>query len=70
MKVAKLVTISLITRVIVEEGAPNTTIAYKAQSQFIDKIREDLMDNIESIEDDLEVPFGTLTEDYQCSAHS
>lgn len=61
-KVAKLVRISLMTRVIVEEDATEETILDAAKPRFIDKIISDLDDNVETIEDDTEVPFDEFDE--------
>lgn len=56
-KIAKLVCVSLMTRVIVDTDATESQILLKARGQFIDKIADDLADNIESIEDDEESPY-------------
>jgi hypothetical protein len=56
-KVAKLVYVSLITRVIVDENASDTEILAKAQSKFIEKIETEINEHLESIEDDTECPF-------------
>lgn len=55
--VAKLVTVSLMTRVIVDENATEQEIIDAARSRFIDKIETDLGDNIEEIFDDDECPY-------------
>jgi hypothetical protein len=57
MKVAKLVIVSLMTRVIVEEGTSETDILIQAQQKFIDKIENEIHEHLESIEDDVECPF-------------
>lgn len=63
MKIAKLVCVSLMTRVIVEENATEEEIMELA----IPKLSESLMDapfeNIEYIKDDIECPFGISVED-------
>jgi len=64
MKVAKLVMVSLMTRVIVDENATNEDIVGKAHKGFQDKLNNDeLIDNLEGILDDVEVPFGTVPQD-------
>jgi len=63
MKVAKLVSISLMTRVIVDENATEDEIIKASRSQFLDIVKADLGDNIEEIVDDEECPFGTMITD-------
>lgn len=63
MKVAKLVLVSLMTRVIVEEDATQEQILEAAKPQFIDKVKTDLADNLEEITDDEEVPYGESPND-------
>ena len=58
-KVAKLVAISLMTRVIVDEDATDEQIVQEAKKNFQAKLdNNELMDNLESIENDEEIPFG------------
>ena len=64
-KVAKLVYVSLMTRVIVEESATEDDIIKAAKPQFIEKIGTDLGDNIESIEDDEECPHIEKTKELE-----
>lgn len=64
-KVAKLVTLVVMTRVIVED---NENADDKAAELAVDKIRNDyanyiIQDNVVEIEDDLECPYGTLEEE-------
>lgn len=60
MKVAKLVMVSLMTRVIVDEGSTDEQILEKAKARFQAKLdNNELMDNLESIEDD-EAQFHTV----------
>lgn len=54
MKVAKLVTFSIMTRVLVDEYATEDDIK-QAAIEHVDT--EDIYDNIESIEDDTECPY-------------
>lgn len=62
-KVAKLVYVSLATRVIVDENASDEEIIEKARPKFIDKVRSELGENLEDIVDDTECPFGTFITD-------
>lgn len=67
-KVAKLVCISLMTRVVVEEGLSEEqeldAIASQVKTSCVDKIMNDALgDNLESIEPDTECPFGTFETD-------
>lgn len=67
-KVAKLVCLSLMTRVIVEDGldddAELEAIADQVRANCIDKLRNDgIGDHLESIELDEECPFGTSPDD-------
>jgi len=57
MKVAKLVTVSFITRVIVEDTDDDSTILEKTKSSFEYKINNELGEHLESIEDDTECPY-------------
>lgn len=74
-KVAKLITFSLTTRVIVDENATDEEIATKALSGIQAKINNnELVENIESIEDDEELPYGEVLEDQKecpvCNRHN
>lgn len=67
-KVAKLVMVSLMTRVIVDDNLTEEQelleIAEQVKPVFVDKIMNDeIGDNIESIELDEECPFGTFDSD-------
>lgn len=63
-KVAKLVTVTFITRVIVKKGATDEQIMQAAKPNIQAKIDNDeLLENLESIKDDTECPFGTLDDD-------
>ena len=61
--VAKLVTVSLTTRVVVPKDFTEEQIASKAQNRLIQKLEVELIENIEDIVDDKEVPFGKLPSD-------
>ena len=68
MRVAKLVMVSLMTRVIVDDNLTEEQeleeIAEQAKAAFVDKIMNDSIgDHLESIEDDEECPFGTFESD-------
>lgn len=56
-KVAKLVAVSLLTRVIVDENATDEEIIEEARDYFVTKVKTDLSDNIEYIQDDTEMPY-------------
>lgn len=56
-KVAKLVTVSLMTRVIVDQNASDTDILDAAREKFIEKIKTELSEHLESIDDDQECPY-------------
>ena len=75
MKVAKLVMVSLMTRVIVDENSTDEQILEKAKARFQAKLdNNELMDNLESIEDDEELPYGEALEDQEecpvCNRHN
>lgn len=55
-KVAKLVKVSLMTRVIVEDTATEREILAECQGKFIEKIEYELGENLEEIVDDEECP--------------
>jgi hypothetical protein len=56
-KVAKLVKVSLMTRVIVDETATEKDILEQCQGKFIEKIDYELSENLEEIVDDEECPY-------------
>lgn len=62
MKVAKLVTITLLTRVIVDEDATTEQIYDAAKDRFIDKLETELHENSydDGIEDDVECPYSPM----------
>ena len=58
-RIAKLVCVSIMTRVIVNDTDDEETIMKKARPQLVKALQEDgLLDHVESIEDDEEIPFG------------
>lgn len=58
-RVAKLVYVSIMTRVIVNDTDDEEAIMKKARPHLVQKLQEDgLLDHVESIEDDEEIPFG------------
>lgn len=56
-KVAKLVTVSLMTRVIVDEDATEQEIMELAYPKLCENFSDAPFEHIEEIVDDLEVPF-------------
>ena len=62
-KVAKLVYFSLMTRVIVDEAATDEEIVEACRPKIRQIIKDDLHENLESIEDDEEMPFGESIND-------
>ena len=56
-KVAKLVYVSMVTRVIVDEDATEEQIINLAQYKFMDKVQTELCENLENIVDDVECPY-------------
>jgi hypothetical protein len=56
-KVAKLVCVSLMTRVIVDENASEVDILELAGIKLAEKIQHELTEHLESIEDDIECPY-------------
>ena len=67
-KVAKLICISLMTRVIVEDNLTEEQeleeIAEQVKPAFVDKIMNDgIGDHLESIELDEECPYGTFDDE-------
>lgn len=56
-KVAKLVWVSIRTRVIVDDNASDEQIMELAMPRLFDSLMTNGFENIESIEDDLECPF-------------
>lgn len=65
MKVAKLVKVCLVTRVIVDEDASDDEILQKSTMAFKLKVNEELSEHLDSIEPDVECPLGTLQSDYR-----
>jgi uncharacterized protein YbcI len=57
MKVAKLVYVSLATRVVVDENATDEQILEAARANFIEKIQTELSEHLEEIIDDEECPY-------------
>jgi hypothetical protein len=56
-KIAKLVMVSLMTRVIVEDTASEEEILNEARGRFHNIVENDLIENLESIDDDTECPY-------------
>jgi len=55
---AKLVKVSLMTRVVVGDNATEEEILEASKAQLVDKIMNELGDNVEEVEDDEEMPYG------------
>jgi hypothetical protein len=55
--VAKLVYVTLATRVIVDENASESEILELAGIKLSEKIQNELTEHLESIEDDIECPY-------------
>ena len=55
-KVAKLVYVSFITRVVVDENATDDQIIEAAKPNLYEKVRLETGENLEKIEDDTECP--------------
>lgn len=75
MKVAKLVYFSLMTRVIVDENATDEEIVKACYPNIQAKLNNnELGENLESIEDDEELPYGEAFEDQKecpvCNRHN
>jgi len=63
-KIAKLVIVSLVTRVIIDKNATPEEVVAKAKQGFQAKLdNNELMDNLEEIREDVEIPFGTILQD-------
>jgi hypothetical protein len=62
-KVAKLVMVSLMTRVVVDENDTEEQIIEASRLKFLSKIENELGEHIELIENDEEVPFGEVYDD-------
>lgn len=56
-KIAKLVCVTLMTRVIVDENADEQTIMELAIPKLSEKLMDEPFENIESIKDDTDNPF-------------
>src|SRR3990172_9904176 len=63
-KVAKLVYVSLLTRVVVNENATDEEIMETAKPKLIDKIKQEGLENLEEIVDDTEVPYDRIRDKY------
>ncbi len=61
--VAKLVTVSFTTRVVVNEEATDSDILEVAKEKFVEQVNNDIHDNLISISNDTECPFGTFDDD-------
>jgi hypothetical protein len=57
-KIAKLVTITMKTRILVDENASESDIIELASIRMSEKIQHEFNENLESIEDDIECPYN------------
>lgn len=64
-KVAKLVYVSLVTRVIVDENADEQTIMELAIPKLSEKLMDEPFEHIEEIVDDTECPFDAETDEQE-----
>lgn len=62
-KVAKLVMVSMMTRIVVEENATDEQMLEASKPAFLMKINTEIGEHLERIIDDTECPFGTFDED-------
>jgi hypothetical protein len=62
-KIAKLVTLTLQTRVVVEEGTDDEEVMELARPKFADKIKYEYLENIEEVIEDKEQPYKEGEED-------
>jgi len=63
MKVAKLVTYSFMTRVVVDETSTQDDIIVASKRMMLEKVKNELGENLEEIDDDEECPIGTFETD-------
>jgi len=63
MKVAKLVSVSLMTRVIVDADASDSDIIELAYVRLSEKLANEPLEHLDEIVDDTECPFGTFDDD-------
>jgi hypothetical protein len=63
-KVAKLVTITMKTRIIVDENASESDIIELASIRMSEKIQHEFNENLESIEADTECPYDPFYDEY------
>ena len=60
---AKLVYVSFITRILVDDNATEEDILDAAKNEFYIKVKNELSENLDKIIDDTECPFGTFDTD-------
>lgn len=63
-KVAKLVTVTFVTRVIVDENASDEQIFEAARPELKHKAAEEMFENLEDIKNDTECPYGDDEDDF------
>ena len=62
-KIAKLVYYSFVTRVVVDESSTEDSIIRESKRKILEKVKEELGENLEEIIDDEECPVGTFETD-------
>lgn len=62
-KVAKLVYYSFVTRVVVDDDATDQDIIIESKRKILEKVNNELSENLEDIVDDEECPIGTFETD-------
>jgi hypothetical protein len=63
-KVAKLVAVSMVTRIIIPENATDEDIKEKALPVFQERLNNEFFENLEFIELDEECPYGIICSDF------
>jgi hypothetical protein len=64
-KVAKLVSVHLMVRIVVDDTATEEQIFKAARPKLIEAFYEDGMANLDEIKDDTECPYGSLPNDIE-----
>ena len=63
MKVAKLVTASVMTRVVVDSNATQEQIIEAAKGNLVRNLNDNIHDNVEEVVDDIECPYSEPEDD-------
>jgi rubrerythrin len=64
-KIAKLVYFMFVTRVVVEDTATDEEMIEASKPSMLEKVKNELSENLDMIQDDLEVPYNPS---YQCGS--